>query len=60
MKKKNTKSAKLSKDQIKKLRDLEPDALPIDEKEEDLLDLIPEEDEFESPKYEKPIPGEGP
>jgi hypothetical protein len=51
---------KMSEKQIKKLRDLEPDALPLTEDIEDLLDEIPEEDEFESPKYEKPVPGEGP
>lgn len=54
------KTKQLSERQVEKLRDLEPDALPLHEDEEDQLDLIPEEDEFESPKYTKPVPGEGP
>ena len=54
------KTDKLSKQQVEKLRDLEPDALPLHEDEEDLQDLIPEEDEFESPRDDRPIPGEGP
>ena len=54
------KTNKLPKKQIEKLRDLEPDALPLEEDEKDLLDIIPEEDEFETPRYEKPVPGEGP
>ncbi|MCB0666918.1 MAG: hypothetical protein KDC80_13880 [Saprospiraceae bacterium] len=51
---------RLSKQQISKLKDLEPDALPLPENAEDLMDVLPEEDEFESPRYEKPVPGEGP
>lgn len=54
------KSKDFTRQQIKKLKDLEPDALPLAEKVEDILDELPEEDEFESPRYEKPVAGEGP
>jgi hypothetical protein len=45
---------------IEKLKDLEPDALPLPEAPEDILDEIPEEDDFYNPAEEKPVPGEGP
>ncbi|MCB0686483.1 MAG: hypothetical protein KDC53_08160 [Saprospiraceae bacterium] len=51
---------KLTREQIKNLQALEPDALPLAEGAKDLLDMLPEEDEFESPHYDKPVPGEGP
>ena len=57
---KRVKTEKLSIKQIEKLRDLEPDALPLDIDEEEILDEIPEEDDFDTPQEEKPVPGEGP
>jgi hypothetical protein len=57
---KNTRSIILSKEQIEELKDLEPDALPILPREEEILDEVPEEDLFYTPKEEEPIPGEGP
>jgi hypothetical protein len=51
----------LTPEEIEKLRDLEPDALPLPLPEnEEILDEIPEEDEFYTPREEKPVPGEGP
>jgi hypothetical protein len=57
---KNAKLIKLSKEQIEELKDFEPDALPILPHEEEILDEVPEEDLFDTPKEEKPTPGEGP
>ena len=51
----------ISQQEIETLKDLEPDALPLlPLQKEEILDEIPEEDEFFTPREEKPVPGEGP